>query len=152
MVHADLHTLLAALVSLQGPLSKPWDFSYPPPTPSRRSPGWGWLWLAHSSPPALSKMVKKQWRLSQNAKHVLTCSFFIFLLSSLVTNFAGFFESCRFLWRVGWTNLVDAQWSCVSFLTLSRQSFSTSAATSAMEVYALRCLWCHCRFPLLCLL
>ncbi len=43
------------------------------------------------------------------------------------------FESCRSLWRVLWTVLADTSRSWASFMTLSRRSFSTSAALSAME-------------------
>ncbi len=37
-------------------------------------------------------------------------------------------ESSRSLWRVAWTVLADTSWAWVSFMTVSRRSFSTLAA------------------------
>jgi hypothetical protein len=49
-------------------------------------------------------------------------------------------ESSRSLWRVAWTVLADTSWAWASFLTLSRQSFSTSAAIPEMDT-TMRYLW-----------
>ncbi len=44
-------------------------------------------------------------------------------------------ESCRSLWRVLWTVLVDTSWALASFMTLSCWSFSTLAAILAMKTF-----------------
>ncbi len=49
-------------------------------------------------------------------------------------------ESGRSLWRVAWTVLTDASWAWASFMTLSRRSFSTSAAISVMDTVAVKFL------------
>ncbi len=123
-------------------------FFIPPPAHTGRPPDWLWCRLHCFLPPAnpptlrtLSKMVKKLWWSSLWSPS----TFWIAPSSSLVKQFdrsAGRLpESGRSLWRVEWTVSTDTSWAWASFMTLSRQSFSTSAVILEMDTVAVKFLW-----------
>ncbi len=162
MAARDLHALLATLLSLLEHLRKVCHYEISP-NPLQLLLG-DLLGEGEASqltlPPAdsptvrtLTKMVKKQWQLllrppctswfapSSTRKAVWSPNWQTFL-------------SCRSLWRVEWTILVEKSWAWASFLMLSDWWFSLPQRYLRWKPlrWMPLILLCHCLFPLLCFL
>ncbi len=136
-------------VSIQSMFFWPSVPNYAPPAHTGRPPDWVWCRLPCFLPPADTH---QHWELCPRwskscGSHRCDClahsgSLLLLLLVKQFDRSAGRLpESGRSLWRVAWTVLTDKSWAWASFMTLSWQSFSTSAVISVMDIVAVKFLW-----------
>ncbi len=114
----------------------------PPGAPSARPSDWDWGRAACFFAPGRPTKTENNIRHGQKAVPAHSGLLLLHLLVKQFDRSAGQLpESGRSLWRVAWTVLADTSWAWVSFMTISRHSFSTFAAISAIDTVAMRFLW-----------
>ncbi len=123
-------------------------FFVPLPAPSGRPPDWDWgqPLAFHPQPTHQQWECCTRWPKSWGNHHGdwlgLSGSLLLHLPVKQFDHSAGRLpESSRSLWRVAWTVLSDTAWAWASLMTVPRWSFSTLAAISAMDTFAVRFLW-----------